>query len=762
MKMERACASVIATLLLLVIIPVAAPLNGIVTTESSRLVQDKFAMSSFYSINTEFNSIYAGINTTRLGDIVRTLSEDYPGRTWENYTKTPSSNLENAWQYVSDMLYNDTGGVLQFQFYTEHQTLVAIKNGTNDHLAPIIIGGSIASSEYPGANSYAASVAAVLEVARVLNSYELTNDVYFVLVNTVSTDFDDAPGQEAMRSLLDMLESEHRAPAAIIWFVQLLYWTHLSNGDSIAVRSNSGFDFDSQDVLTALALFADNGRGWTYAAFLDNQGTMWEHSGGYDGATRGIPTLTLGQYYLDYYSGTPADTWDKSEFHYAVLYEAVGISACITMFLGYEGKGAAPRISGHLTVPSSASLVSGFLVTANSEVNLTCTWSGSSSMTLTVYTPSDTEIFSTTHSSRISINFTANQNGWYYMSWVNNRLAEGYVTFSWYQYFDFDFDGLNAWDEYLLGSDCLSSDSDVDGLTDFEEVTLNTDPTLADTDFDNLTDGIEVLLGTNPLLEDSDNDTLSDYFELGFGTNPLLNDSDHDLLMDNEEIAVGTDPLIVDSDFDGLSDYDEVVVHLTLPMNNDSDTDLMRDGWEVLYSLDPLDNSDAGDDNDFDGLTNLDEFTLGTSPVSNDTDSDLMPDKWEVDFGLDPLDRSDDNDDLDNDGLDNLDEYLAQTLPDNRDTDEDNLNDLFEVVNGLDPHNIDTDGDSLSDGYEVSSGLNPLSNDSDSDGLLDAQDWAPKVHWMNIIPPITLTIFIGSILLWLSNKRRIYKRGAQF
>ncbi|MGY5852735.1 MAG: hypothetical protein RTU92_04135 [Candidatus Thorarchaeota archaeon] len=762
MKMERACASVVVALLLLVTIPVAAPLNGIDTTESIRPVQDEFAMSSFYTINTDFNSIYAGINTTNLRDIVRTLSEDYPSRTWDNYTNTPSSNLENAWQYVSDKLYTDTGGASQFQFYTEHQTLVAIKNGTNNHLAPIIIGGSIASGDIPGANSYAASVAAVLEAARVLTSYELTNDVYFVLVNTVSTDFDDAPGLEAMRSLLDMLESELRNPAAVIWFVQLLYETHLVNGDSVAIRSNSGFDFDSQDILTTLALFADSDRGWTDATFLDNQGTMWEHSGGYDGAARGIPTLTMGQYYLDYYSGTPVDTWDQANFHYAALYEAVGIGACATVFLGYEGKGEAPRIIGHLTVPGSDILYSGILVTANAEVNLTCTWSGSNSMTMTLYAPDDTEIFSASHSSRISTNFTADQSGWYYMLWVNNRVSDGSVSYAWFQYFDYDFDGLNAWDEYLLGSDCLSSDSDVDGLTDFEEVTLGSNPILDDTDFDNLTDGFEVLLGTNPLLADSDNDTLSDYFEIGFGINPLLNDSDYDLLMDNEEIALGTDPLIVDSDFDDLTDYEEVKVHLTLPMNNDSDADLMQDGWEVLYSLDPLDNSDASDDDDFDGLTNLEEYTLGTSPVSNDTDSDLMPDKWEVDFGLNPLDGRDANRDLDKDGLDNLDEYRAQTLPDNRDTDEDGLNDLFEVVNSLDPHSADSDGDSLSDSYEVSNGLNPLSNDSDSDGLLDAQDWAPQVHWTNIIPPITLTIFIGSILLWLLNKRRIYKRGAQF
>jgi hypothetical protein len=64
-----------------------------------------------------------------------------------------------------------------------------------------------------------------------------------------------------------------------------------------------------------------------------------------------------------------------------------------------------------------------------------------------------------------------------------------------------------------------------------------------------------------------------------------------------------------DYDGDGIPDvFDE-----------DDDNDDMPDWWENLHGLDPFDPSDAGDDPDMDGLTNLDEYLAGTDPfVNND------------------------------------------------------------------------------------------------------------------------------------------------
>lgn len=70
----------------------------------------------------------------------------------------------------------------------------------------------------------------------------------------------------------------------------------------------------------------------------------------------------------------------------------------------------------------------------------------------------------------------------------------------------------------------------------------------------------------------------------------------------------------------------------------------------------------ANVDADSDGLTDWEEFILGTSYTLDDTEEDGMPDGWEYRYLLDPF-YDDSGEDPDEDGASNLEEYLAGTDP---------------------------------------------------------------------------------------------------
>ncbi|MEI9476509.1 MAG: Ig-like domain-containing protein [Deltaproteobacteria bacterium] len=93
---------------------------------------------------------------------------------------------------------------------------------------------------------------------------------------------------------------------------------------------------------------------------------------------------------------------------------------------------------------------------------------------------------------------------------------------------------------------------------------------------------------------------------------------------------------VLDRDQAELGRSAPIIVQVVRTPERDSDSDLMPDSWENEYQLDPNRN-DAAEDKDNDGLTNLQEYQIGTNPSNADTDGDGVNDGTEVALGIDPL-----------------------------------------------------------------------------------------------------------------------------
>jgi hypothetical protein len=200
----------------------------------------------------------------------------------------------------------------------------------------------------------------------------------------------------------------------------------------------------------------------------------------------------------------------------------------------------------------------------------------------------------------------------------------------------------------------------------------------------------------------------------------------------------GEDVLVVQKNAQGLS--------FTTRIIGDHDADGLPGWWEQLYQLDDQDPSDASQDMDQDGLTELEEFIAHTLPNDPDTDNDGLTDGEELNnYHTDPLVADSDQDglsdgvevntygtnplqaDSDGDGITDTDEVERYaTNPLAGDSDNDGLDDLWEVSNATDPNSndsqLDPDGDGLVNIDELTYHSNPQIADTDSDGLTDGAE----------------------------------------
>lgn len=176
-------------------------------------------------------------------------------------------------------------------------------------------------------------------------------------------------------------------------------------------------------------------------------------------------------------------------------------------------------------------------------------------------------------------------------------------------------------------------------------------------------------------------DTTSEKVSVEYSETNVSADINSGIIFDNYRLTAVVIPIEfdfeydpeLDSDEDGLPDYIERSLELDR-FNPDTDGDGLPDGYEYYYlgtdpaKIDSDDNgiSDADEDFDEDGLTNIEEYKLSTNPFVKDSDYDGLSDYDEV--------------------------YKYNTDPTKHDTDEDKVTDGDEIILGLDPNNPATFG----------------------------------------------------------------------
>ncbi len=144
--------------------------------------------------------------------------------------------------------------------------------------------------------------------------------------------------------------------------------------------------------------------------------------------------------------------------------------------------------------------------------------------------------------------------------------------------------------------------------------------------------------------------------------------------------------------------------------DQDADNDNLPDNWEWYWfaTLSQAGYGGSYTDSDGDGLTDFQEYVLGTDPTDSDTDNDGLSDGVEVGMGLNPLVADGDGDGL----TDGQEVNTYGTNPNNPDTDGDGLKDGVEVQKGSSPLLTDTDNDGFHDALEVVQGFNPANTNS--------------------------------------------------
>jgi Matrixin/Thrombospondin type 3 repeat len=195
--------------------------------------------------------------------------------------------------------------------------------------------------------------------------------------------------------------------------------------------------------------------------------------------------------------------------------------------------------------------------------------------------------------------------------------------------------------------DACDSDDDNDGVPDSTDaLPLNANGSV-DTDNDGMGDNYETTHALNPRDAadaglDPDSDGLTNLEEFQLGRNASVNENAVILIInsilleevdtDKDGVPDNRDPFPQDPTESNDTDSDGVGNNA----DSDDDGDGLPDSVENENGLKPLFAGDANLDKDSDGLTNLEEFVLGSDINNSDTDGDGINDGEENDVGRNP------------------------------------------------------------------------------------------------------------------------------
>ncbi len=622
--------SIFGMTIIVVILFGMIPIQKTVDGEVVQLVLDRpthfLSDDSQMNVTELWDKAWNAVSKNNVVSYTKILSTNYANRTWSLEFMNASSALLGAWTWANTTLKHSTNEEIVFHPVTAFQHLLAIKRGVVVGPRPVlVISGTIDSGYSPGANDAAVSTAAVLEMARVLNNYTFTFDIYFLLLNGRHSDPEINYGA---RAFIEWLDENNINTFMTLDFDRLLY--HRSDvvyGTMVSLRTNTELgSYQRTEWFVDLI---------KRASLTESSGNIQQLHGlevirrtyAYEMWRAGRPAVHISQgFYVDSHSNSEDDTWDNSDWNFDKATSAIAATACAVVYVGALGDGSPASFYASRTLQPTNSSSFGFILTLTGYVNTSITWNGNTTLQAQMYDMDTSEIVyqRTEDDGLITMKYLAKKVGSYGVVVTNVGSNTTWVK-------------MNT---------TIINDCDGDTLTDHFELTHGTNIYLVDSDLDGLSDDLEFKIGSDPNNGDSDNDGALDLDEYTWGASLTSNDTDSDGILDGYEASIGTDPTDPDTDSDGINDYDEVFVYNTNPLSSDTDLDGLEDAFEIESGLNPL-----SPDTDNDSLSDLFEVLNQLNPLSSDTDGDGWSDAYEVEFCMSPTSPDTDNDGIP-DGID--------------------------------------------------------------------------------------------------------------